>query len=661
MSIKFKESILGIPAGKSLVEIMKRNGMFSNLTTLIAVSLALFHITSSYMGQLEAFRHRATHLLLVVFLAFLSSIEERVQKGDDNLGRRNLFISIDAFFALGALVCLVYTFVNSPLLPLRAGDPTTWDFFIGVFTLFLTIEVARRHVGLGIVVVCVFFLFYVYAGPWFPGFLRHAPFSVSEIITIQYLDLEGLWGAPLGAAASFVIVFLLFAGLLIESGILNVFMDFAMKLLGRSIGGPAKVAVVSSGLIGMVNGTAVGNTLLTGQISIPLMKKMGYKSPFAAAVEATASTGGQVMPPIMGSAAFIIAMTLGIHYKEVCKAALIPALLWFFSIFVIVHLEAVKLGLKALSEEDITGLPSWTKLWKQSYLAFPMILLIVFMLLGYSEIRAGFWGIITLIFLSFANRESHFTVKNLIAGLKVGVKMAFSVTSACACAGIIVGCVMQSGLGYTLSASLIKVSGGNAFILLPMVMMAAIILGTGMMTVGVYIIVSVLVIPAMVTMGFDTMACHLFAFYFGILCNVTPPVATAAYGAAGIAGTSPWSTGMTAFKLAAPIFCIPYIFITQPALLLHGAMPDILITILAAIGAVFSFDIAVAGYLFRKCAIFERGLFFLSGICFAWKGKLVPLIGLALFMFCIVLLKYSVKTTTSNTSVECKGVHNIDN
>lgn len=501
--------------------------------------------------------------------------------------------------------------------------------------------------GMGIVVVCVFFLFYVYAGPWFPGFLKHAPFTVSEIINIQYLDLEGLWGAPLGAAASFVIVFLIFAGLLVESGILEVFMNFSMKLLGRSTGGPAKVAVVSSAMIGMVNGTAAGNALLTGQVSIPLMKKMGYTGTFAAAVEATASTGGQIMPPIMGSAAFIIAMTLGVHYSEVCKAAIFPALVWFFSVFVIVHLQALKLGLKPLSDEDRGNLPSWNKLVKQAYLTFPMILLIVIMIMGYSEIRAGFWGIITMLVLGFLNKESRFTMAKVVAGLNQGIKMAFSVTTACACAGIIVGCVMQSGLGYTLSASLIKISGGNAFILLPMVMLAAIVLGTGMMTVGVYIIVSVLVIPAMITMGFDVMASHLFAFYFGILCNITPPVATASYGAAGIAGVSPWSTGITSFKYSLPIFVIPYMFISQPALLLQGTLPDILFTIVVSFAAVFCFDVAIVGYFFRKCDFLERLIFAAAGVCFAWTGKLLPFVGTILVIFVFLLLKRPQKKALS--------------
>lgn len=638
MLAQIKKHILGIPDGETIWSLIKENGFLSTLISTIGVSLALFHIITSYVGQLESFKHRVTHLSVILVLVFLNSIVKKInsQKKED---KSKWPIVLDAIFALLATVSFIYTFTNSAVLPLRAGNPNQYDVIIGAITLFLTIEAARRHVGLGIVIVTVFFLFYVYAGPWFPGFLRHAPFTINEIINIQYLDLEGLWGSPLGAAASFVIVFLIFAGLLIQTGILNVFMDFAMKLVGKSVGGPAKVAVVSSTLVGMVNGTAAGNALLTGQVSIPLMKKMGYQAPFAAAVEAAASTGGQVMPPIMGSAAFIIAMFLGIPYNAVCKAALLPALLWFFSIYIIVHLEAKKLGLKQMTEEELSLLPSWKSLFRKSYLALPMLILILIMVSGYSEVRAGFWGIISLLIVSLFGKDTRFTIRSLFSGLQTGIQMAFSVTTACACAGIIVGCVMQSGLGYTLSASLIKIAAGNSFILLPLVMLTALILGTGMMTVGVYIIVSVLVIPAMVSMGLHVLASHLFAFYFGILCNITPPVATAAYGAAGIANASPWSTGVSAFKLALPIFCVPYVFISQPALLMEGSALQILFTAITTFAGVYCFDVALVGYLFRKCTIVERVLFLGAGFLLILPQTSFSLLGILLLSLTFIMQK----------------------
>jgi TRAP transporter 4TM/12TM fusion protein len=625
---------------ETLAGVIRENGFLATAVTVLAVALALFHLVTSYSGQLEAFRHRTVHLMMVLIVLFLASMEQRYSKEQPS-AKRAVCLLVDAAFAILSAVVLIYTFANSTEIPLRAGSPTTTDLFMGTVLLFLVIEASRRHVGMSIVVVTVFFLIYVYAGPWFPGFLNHAPFSVGEIINIQYLDLEGVWGSPVAAAAGFVIVFLIFAGLLMETGVLDVFMNFTMKLVGKSTGGPAKVAVISSGLVGMVNGTAVGNALLVGQVSIPLMKKLGYRPQFAAAVEATSSTGGQVMPPIMGSAAFIIAMVLGISYGAVCKAAVVPAVLWFFSIYCIVHLEARKHGLMRLSDEDMKALPSWRSLASKSYLILPLFVLIYLMLAGASEVKAGFWGVVSLLAASMLGRDTRFTLRTLVKGLNNAVRMTFSVTTACACAGIIVGCVMQSGLGYTLSTSLINVAGGRMSILLPLVMITALILGTGMMTVGVYIIVSVLLVPAMTAMGLHVLACHLFAFYFGILCNITPPVATATYGAAGLAGSNPWDTGVEAFKMAIPILAVPYIFIFQPGLLLEGSPVEILGTIAFAFVAVFSLDVFVTGYLFRRVTIPERLLFFVASMLCCHPALHTSLVGAGIFAVLWVVQRMS--------------------
>lgn len=638
--MSFKRDIIGLRDDETLAGVIRENGFLATAVTVLAVALALFHLVTSYSGQLEAFRHRTVHLMMVLIVLFLASMEQRYSKEQPS-AKRAVCLLVDAAFAILSAVVLIYTFANSTEIPLRAGSPTTTDLFMGTVLLFLVIEASRRHVGMSIVVVTVFFLIYVYAGPWFPGFLNHAPFSVGEIINIQYLDLEGVWGSPVAAAAGFVIVFLIFAGLLMETGVLDVFMNFTMKLVGKSTGGPAKVAVVSSGLVGMVNGTAVGNALLVGQVSIPLMKKLGYRPQFAAAVEATSSTGGQVMPPIMGSAAFIIAMVLGISYGAVCKAAVVPAVLWFFSIYCIVHLEAKKHRLRRLSDDDMKALPSWKSLAARSYLVFPLAMLIYLMLAGSSEIKAGFWGVISLLAVSMLGRDTRFTLRSLASGLNNAIHMTFSVTTACACAGIIVGCVMQSGLGYTLSTSLINVAGGRMAILLPLVMITALILGTGMMTVGVYIIVSVLLVPAMTAMGLHVLACHLFAFYFGILCNITPPVATATYGAAGLAGSNPWDTGIEAFKMAIPILAVPYIFIFQPGLLLEGSLVEILGTIAFAFVAVFSLDVVVTGYLFRRVTIPERLLFFVASMLCCHPALHTSLVGAGIFAVLWVVQRMS--------------------
>jgi TRAP transporter 4TM/12TM fusion protein len=634
--------VIGIPENETIMSMIKKLGILPLIIAVIALSLAIYHLVTSAIGLPDAFRHRAIHLYAVLILIFLTHTKKKIDKKSTK-SIVKISIICDICFVFIAAFGLFYTYEYSDSIAYRAGIPTALDYFVGFSVLILTIEAARRCVGTGIAVITAFFLFYVYYGPYFPGFLNHAPYSISEIINLQYLDVEGVWGVPLGAAASFVIIFLIFAGLLMQTGILNIFMDFALKIFGKSVGGPAKVAVTASTLVGSISGTAVANTLLTGQVSIPLMKKMGYKPTFAAGVEAGASTGGQVMPPIMGSTAFIIAMFLNISYLEVCKAALVPALLWFFSFFIIVHLEAKRLKLKPLSDDEVKNLPSWIELVKDLYIFIPLLVLVYILISGKSALTAGFWSVVALLLVSLVRAKTRFSLIQLLTGLRKAIDLTFPVTTACACAGIIVGCIMQSGLGYTLSASLIKISDGNLLVLLPLVMLAAIVLGVGMTTVGVYIIVSILVCPSLIDLGLNPLASHLFAFYFGIICNITPPVATAAYGAAGIAETSPWETGLTAFRLTLPIFCVPYVFITQPALLLIGGAGEILITIITTVLGVVCLDIVVAGYFLRNCSIVERILLLMAGIGLIFPFGIYNIIGAGI-MFLITVIQKVIKS-----------------
>lgn len=629
--MRLKETLLGVPETKSITEVLREKGLLITIIGMLAVSLAIFHLYTSYAGALEALRHRSVHLLVVLIIIFLISITKRKHKW---------YRALDITLVLLTTISLVYTFSYSESIAFRAGNPNPMDYAIGTIVLLLAIEGARRAVGLAIAALTGLFLIYTYFGPLFPGFLKHAPYSFGEIINIQYLELEGVWGIPTGAMSTYIIIFLLFAGILVQTGMLNVFMDLSMKLFGRTTGGPAKVAVAASTLVGSVSGSAAANALLTGQISIPLMKKMGYKPTFAGAVEASVSSGGQFMPPIMGAAAFIIAMFLGISYLEVCIAAAIPALLWFFSFFVIVHLTAKRLQLKTLSKEEVSALP-WSSILTRLYLFVPMIVLICVLVMGYTAILAGFYGVVSLFALSFVRKETRFNLSSLAAALRNGIKMTLPITTACGCASIIVGCIMQSGLGYTLSASLIEISRGQLFLLLPMVLLASLILGVGMTTVGAYVVVAVLVAPAMVELGMNPLSAHLFAFYFAIISAVTPPVATAAYAAAGIAGTSPWSTGLMAFRLCIPALCIPFVFATQPALLLIGDPLSILITVATTAMGIICLDGVVAGYLLRNCKIHERLILVLAGIAFLFPTGVINLIGLGLLAFVILLQKWT--------------------
>lgn len=630
-AVRLKETILGVPETKSILDVLREKGTLAITITTLAVSLALFHIITSYAGALEALRHRSVHLLVILMIVFLVSAIKQ---------KRKWYRALDLTLVLLSTISLVYTFSYSESIAFRAGNPNPMDYAIGTIVLLLTIEGARRAVGIAIAAITAFFLIYTYFGPIFPGFLKHAPYSFGEIINVQYLQLEGVWGIPTGAMATYIIIFIIFAGILVQTGMLSVFMDLAMKLFGKTTGGPAKVAVAASTLVGSISGSAAANALLTGQISIPLMKRMGYKPVFAGAVEASVSSGGQFMPPIMGASAFIIAMFLGIPYLDVCIAAAVPALLWFFSFFMIVHLEAKRLGLRTMSKEEVAALP-WSSILKRLYLGIPMILLVYILVCGYTAILAGFYGVVSLFALSFIMKETRFNVSSLTAGLRRGIEMTLPVTTACACASIIVGCIMQSGLGYTLSASLIRISGGQLFLLLPMVLMASLILGVGMTTVGAYVVVAVLVAPAMVALGMLPLSAHLFAFYFAIISAVTPPVATAAYAASGIAGTSPWSTGLTAFRLCIPALCIPFVFATQPALLLVGNPLSILITVATTAMGIICLDSAISGYLLRNSKMYERLMLVPAAIALLFPTGVINLIGLGLLAFVILLQKWS--------------------
>jgi len=567
-----------------------------------------------------------------LIIVFLSSSLKRKHRG---------YLGLNIALSLLAAITGVYAYTQSIEIPLRLGSPNLWDLTFGTIIILLTLEAARRVVSWVISVITLFFLFYTYYGLLFPGFLKHAPFSFEEIINVQFLDMEGVWGIPLGVMSTYIIIFLIFAGLLFQTGMASAFIDLANKLLGRTTGGPAKVAVASSTLVGSISGSAVANVLITGTVSIPTMKRLGYKPTFAAAVEAGVSTGGQFMPPIMGAAAFIIATYLGIAYIEVAKAALLPALLWFFSFFVMVHFTAKRLGLRTLSKEEV-GEIRWSSILKRLYLFIPLILLVYLLIQGYTPMLAGFWAIVLLFALSFIRKGTRFNLGSLTAALEFGIRSALPVSVACATAGIIVGGIMQSGLGYTLSASLVAISQGQLFLILPLVLVASLILGMGMTTTPAYIIIAVLVAPAMIEVGVVPIAAHLFPFYFAIISSITPPVALASYAAAGIAGTSPWRTGLEGMRIALPAISIAFIFVTQPSLLLIGDPSSILITLITTIAGIVCLAAALSGYMLRRLKVLERIILVVIAVMFFYPFWAINLAGLGL-LGVIVLIQKGIK------------------
>ena len=590
----FKRDVIGLPQSKSMSAILKEKGCLSTTVVLIAVLLALYHIYTSFAGCPPAILHRGIHLFVILIIVFLHSSVRNRNRG---------YLALNIFLSFLALSTLIYIASDYDEMLFRYNEAEVPDLAFSAITLGLTLEACRRVVGVPMAILVCFFLLYTWLGNYVPGDFGHAGFSWREILDQQFLSYNGVFTTPLGVMSTFIIIFLIFAGFLMKSGAVQAFMEIAIKLMGRTSGGPAKAAVVASALMGSVSGSAAANVMVTGSISIPLMKRLGYPPSFAGAVEASVSSGGQFMPPIMGASAFIIASVLGIPYIKVCLHALIPALLWFFCFFITLHFEAKKRAMQPIDREDI---PSARRVLTHLYLFIPLAALVYLLTQGYSPMYAGVMTVFLLVVLIYFRRETRMNFSAIISALEYGIMGALPVTAACAGAGIIVGCVMQSGVGYYLSAALVKMSGGHLYLLLPLVIAASLLLGMGMVTVGAYIIVSILVSPALIDMGVSPIAAHLFPFYFAILSAITPPVAVASYAAAGIAGASPWETGVLGIRLAIPALFIPFVFITQPSLLFLGSPLTILVTIGTSVAGVFCLASVTVGYLIRTLHPLER-------------------------------------------------------
>jgi TRAP transporter 4TM/12TM fusion protein len=611
----FKRDFIGLPQSKSLGAILKEKGLLSIIVTLIAIFLALYHIYTSFAGCPPAILHRGIHLFVILIIVFLHSSVRNRNRG---------YLALNILLSFLAFSTLIYIASDYDEMLFRYNEAEVPDLIFSAITLGLTIEACRRVVGVPMAILVSLFLLYTWLGAYVPGEFGHAGFSWREILDQQFLSYNGIFTTPLGVMSTFIIIFLIFAGFLMKSGAVQAFMEIAIKLMGRTSGGPAKAAVVASALMGSVSGSAAANVMVTGSISIPLMKRLGYPPSFAAAVEASVSSGGQFMPPIMGASAFIIASVLGIPYIMVCLHALIPALLWFFCFFITLHFEAKKRGMQPIAREEI---PSTRRVLSHLYLFIPLAALVYLMTRGYSPMYAGVMTVFLLLVLVYFRRETRMNLSAIISALEYGIMGALPVTAACAGAGIIVGCVMQSGVGYYLSAALVNMSGGHLYLLLPLVIAASLLLGMGMVTVGAYIIVSILVSPALIDMGVPPIAAHLFPFYFAILSAITPPVAVASYAAAGIAGASPWETGVLGIRLAIPALFIPFVFITQPSLLFLGSPLTILVTIGTSVAGVFCLASVTVGYLIRTLGPFERMGLAIAAIAFFFPVGIPNLAG----------------------------------
>jgi len=511
-------------------------------------------------------------------------------------------------------------------LMMRAGLPTTGDIVFGAVCILLVLEAFRRVVGIPITIVAVFFLAYAYWGPYFPGMFAHRGFSYTRIISHMYVTTEGILGMPVGVAATFVYMFILFGAFLHKTGLGKFFIDLALAATGHRIGGPAKVAVLASGFFGTISGSSVANTVTTGTFTIPLMKSIGYKPEFAGAVEAAASTGGQLMPPIMGAAAFVMSQFIGIAYIEIAIAAALPALLYYLAVGFMVHMEAKRLGLQGIPKNR---LPNLKKVLSEGWHLLIHLFVIVYLLVqGYTPLRAALVCIVVTVAIAMMKKSTRLNVKDILDALESGARSAIGVSAACACAGIIIGVVTLTGVGLKIANGIVVLSGGSFFLTLFLTMIASIILGMGLPTTAKYIVLASMAAPAIMKFGVPIMAAHLFIFYFGIVADLTPPVALVSYAAAGIAQSNPMKTGFTGLRLAMAGFLIPYIFVYNPGILLIDTTPleVVLIAATSILGA-FSLALAGSGFWMRPLNIIERLVLFGSAISLIFPGTLTDIGG----------------------------------
>ncbi|MGC1497392.1 MAG: TRAP transporter fused permease subunit [Sulfitobacter sp.] len=626
--------------------------MLGHFIAATLVAMSVYHFYASGFGLIRELLHRGIHLSFVLGLVFLLF---GLRKSDpaDGVPKAWYYFDgvpvIDMMLAILAVGAAMYL----PLLPPeivseRVGNPSQFDVFMGSALLLLTLEATRRSVGPTLPVIAILFIVFAYFGPWMPGALKHGGASWLGIINHLYMTNQGIYGIAIGVMAQYVFLFILFGVLATRIGLGQLFIDLAMVIAGRYAGGPAKVAIFSSAFMGTISGSSIANTVTTGALTIPAMKRVGYPAHFAGAVEATSSTGGQITPPILGAAAFIMVEYLEIPLRDVLAAALFPALLHYFGIFIMVHLEAKKLGLRGLRAEE---LPKVGLVLKDHWLSIiPLAILVYLILSGKTPDYAAVYGIIACVVVGFLNPTHRLTIPDLWNALSAGAKNTLAVGAAAATVGVVVGVVTLTGVGFRLGyvvvqtatdigsffstlpvLSYFSVTQWALFVSLVLIAISCIIMGAGIPTTATYIILVAVAAPALAQLQVEPLVSHFFVFYYGVLADITPPVALAAYAAAGIAGSNPFKTGNTAFRLGIAKALVPFVFVYSPALLLVAdgfTWWLFSITLAGAMMGIASLGVAFSGFLFTPLAKWERWWVALVSFLFIAPGLSTMIIAL---------------------------------
>ncbi|MBK5446556.1 MULTISPECIES: TRAP transporter permease [unclassified Peribacillus] len=624
----------------------KLTGILGYIAFIGLLAFSLFQLYTAVFGVFTAQIQRTIHLgfaLSLIFLLFPANRKKR-QKGKFQIAWYDIILAVLSI-GVGAYWPLFFED-----LVMNVGRLGTLDFAVGLLAILLVLEATRRAVGLPIMVIAIVFVLYGLFGQYMPGFLSHRGLTFERMVQTMFFSTEGILGTPLAISSTFIFLFLLFGSFLIRTGVGQYFNDLSTAIAGRRIGGPAKVAIFSSALQGTISGSSVANVVTSGAFTIPMMKNLGYKKEFAGAVEAAASTGGQLMPPIMGAAAFLMVEFIGngITYWDIAKAASIPAILYFSGIWIMTHFEAKRLGLRGLTKEEM---PSKKEVFGKIYLLIPIIAIVLLLMSNITVTHAALYSIVISVIVGFINKDVRMKFIDIIYALVDGARTALAVAAATASAGIIVGIVTKTGLGLKLANGLIDLSGGYLIPTLMLTMVAALVLGMGSPTTANYVITSTIAAPAIILLGVPDLSAHLFVFYFGIIADITPPVALAAFAAAGVSGGEPIKTGIESSKLAIAAFIIPYIFVLSPQMLMiDTTWMEVAWVVLTAMTGMIAIGAGVIGYWVRGMHWLERILAIVVGLLLIYPETISDIIGLTTFVILLGLqyLRNRDKDNSSN-------------
>jgi TRAP transporter 4TM/12TM fusion protein len=603
---------------------MRLNRINFNVLTIVAVAASIYHLYIGFVGVTQPIGHRAIHLSFIMFLGFLS-VGTKVN-GSAEKWRRPLNI------LCATLAAAVGVYVNLNIDRIMTRFPmadvfTPLDLFFGLVLVLLVLELTRRTIGWSLVVVCLVFLSYAYFGKYMPGVLYHPGYSLPRIVEYMFFTMEGVYGMPIGVAATYVYLFILFGTFLSNSGGGEFLMDTATAIAGRASGGPAKVAIFASGFMGMISGSAVGNVVTTGTITIPLMKRAGFRSEFAGAVEAVASTGGQIMPPLMGVAAFLLAEVTLIPYPKVAISSALPAMLFYFAIFMTIHFRARKMEIRGMMD----AIPRLRDtLRTRGQFVIPPIVLVYLLIRDLPLIKIALYTIISTFIVSLLRKDTRMSLELVVKTLKDGAYAAIIVSVACAAAGIVIGGISMSALGGKVISLVTSNLTHGMLLILVLTMVVCIILGMGMPAPAAYLITAVLTAPMLVSLGLPLLSAHLFCLYFAIISFITPPVAVAAYAAAGISGGDLAKTGWAALRIGTCAYIIPFAFVYKPALLLMSSWSMVIYAAVCAVIGIIFITAGIIGYFHRPInSVLARALAVTGGasllVCPNWLGTVVGL------------------------------------